>query len=632
MPAADLAVGTLIDGDRLRITKRLGADDLGVILKAHDAQTGEEVVAKLIHKELLAPPGRERTLAEADRCRGIEHRNVIGVGRHFDVGERLAFQRDFLVGSTVANTIKNQPLGWKEAAGAMCGVLGGLGALHAHDMIHGDISPTTVVITEDGTARIIEVVGHFLRRRRDKARAGGLQRAEFVAPEQIKSRRQDARTDVYLVGLLAYLCMTGKMPFKASHWFEWHAAHMAQEPDLDSLARVAPETVVDVIAQALAKAPEARWESAAAMARALEHASKEAAGWVAPVIAAPVHDVDPSAPSPSAPAEPGLLQRIGAPGIAAIVLVLGLIVGAFYALSTDDGPARHAEHDAAAVHPPRPAKVNKAPAKKSTAVAVASVAEGKAEAAPAKRKAVPAHARKRGAARGRSAAAPIAAGHGTTDSNDPAPDDPTGGPVDPALLAARNASAALAAAQGEPGAAPVLAAPTVPKARVAASEEPPSAPIAPAAKPGSPPEALPTPADPVPELPAPGADPTFQRHRAARIDEDRKPPPVDSKKPPPSSINCNRDAIKAVFRRNRAAVFFCYKRRLRDDPTLYGKITATVIINAQGRMASTKVVKDTLGDDAVSQCMRRQLRIWRFPTLSDGGSCAFQQTWHFRSK
>jgi eukaryotic-like serine/threonine-protein kinase len=279
-------------GTPYRTIAVLGRGGMGEVIEAEHLPLGRRVVVKLVHEHLAEDPRfYDRLRIEARSLSLITHPNVVAVSdfgctparRPYVVMERLH-------GRTLGQELRARgalPPG--EAIAIVRQVLAGLGAAHAHGIIHRDVKADNIVLCEDGLVKLLDfgVVKILHEDGAPRALAPAYPTKEgvlvgsprFVAPEQVRGAAVDARTDIYGAGLLLYTLVAGRSPF--AHINDMVAlltAHLRDAPPPPS--QVAPQPLpVELeraILKALAKAPEHRFQSAEAFAQELEELARRA--------------------------------------------------------------------------------------------------------------------------------------------------------------------------------------------------------------------------------------------------------------------------------------------------------------------------------------------------------------------
>jgi serine/threonine-protein kinase len=282
----DGADGTLILGDdalqkpmlgRYRIEKQLGRGEMGVVYLGHDSKIGRTVAIKTMalaneFDEGRLPDVRERFLLEAATAGRLRHPNIVTI---YDVGEDQGLTyiaMDYLSGSPMsAYTRPGQLLPVKEVLQVAIQVAAALDSAHKQNVVHRDIKPANIIydrdtgvasVTDFGVACITDAV---------KTKSGMiLGTPAFMSPEQLVGERVDGRTDIYSLGVTLYQLFTGELPFQADS-ISSLMYKIANEPPKSAAVRrpELPDCVSEVIAKALEKGPEARFQRGGLMASVL---------------------------------------------------------------------------------------------------------------------------------------------------------------------------------------------------------------------------------------------------------------------------------------------------------------------------------------------------------------------------
>jgi len=344
MPAANPpGVGDTLDGYTLE--SLLGRGGMGSVYLATHERLGRRVALKVIAAELAHDEDfRARFLREAQLAASLDHPNVIPV---YDAGEAegvLFLAMRYVAGSSLHELLlEHGPLPVEETVRITEQVAGALDAAHAAGLVHRDVKPANVLLSEpDGHVYLCDF-GIAKRLSSDSTTRTGLflGTADYCSPEQIEGLPLDARADVYSLGAVVFHCLTGRPPFARNGEFAVLQAHLGDPPPRASELRPElPPAVDDVVGTALAKDAEARYPSAGAFARALRGAltgDADDATKAAPV-AAPA-DQSPTRPLATEPLPTLTAKRRGrlpwvVVGIVAILLV---VVTAVVVATRDSG-------------------------------------------------------------------------------------------------------------------------------------------------------------------------------------------------------------------------------------------------------------------------------------------------------
>jgi hypothetical protein len=270
----ELQVGVELAG--YRVDSVAGRGGMGVVYRATDLALERTVALKLIATDLAADDDfRERFKRESRIAASIRHPNVITVFRAGEEDGLLYITMDYIEGTDLKAMIAERGrLEPDLAANIVAQIASALDAAHAKSLVHRDVKPANVLIAREGEGWHAYLTDFGLSKgtASDSAMTktgtfvGTL---DYVAPEQIRGDRVDARADVYALGCVLYHCLTGRLPYpKDSDVAKLYAhAHEA----LPSAREVVPDLPVrcdEVIRRAMAKEPEDRFQSAGDLGRA----------------------------------------------------------------------------------------------------------------------------------------------------------------------------------------------------------------------------------------------------------------------------------------------------------------------------------------------------------------------------
>jgi eukaryotic-like serine/threonine-protein kinase len=259
---------------RFRIEQQLGAGAMGVVYKARDPDIDRTVAIKLIRADLLAGESRERYLTrfrnEARMAGRCSHPNIVGLydlamheGSPYLVMEYVdgvdlgrVFPRGTIVAETVVRRIALQ-------------VLDALAYAHGFGIIHRDIKPGNILLTEGGR---LKVTDFGISRFETEATLSGavVGTPSYMSPEQCQGGAIDQRSDLFSLGCVMYQLLAGRRPFAGSNSAEtfYKLIHQPHLP-LTQADPAITEGLSDIVDRALAKRPEYRFDNAADMAAAL---------------------------------------------------------------------------------------------------------------------------------------------------------------------------------------------------------------------------------------------------------------------------------------------------------------------------------------------------------------------------
>ncbi len=266
--------GSVIGG--FVVEEAAGRGGMGVVYRARQLRPERIVALKVISPEFAGDPAfQDRFKRESEIAAQIEHPNVIPV---YAVGEEagvLYIAMRFVVGTDLRATLTQAGrLEPQRAAAIVDQVAQALDAAHARGLVHRDVKPGNVLVSTDGGREHVYLTDFGLSRRVESSQGltatGALVGTiDYIAPEQARGERVDARTDVYSLGCMLFHVLTGTVPFPRPNDVAKLYAHTAEPPPAarETVAEL-PPALDEVLARAMAKDPEDRYPSAGDLGRA----------------------------------------------------------------------------------------------------------------------------------------------------------------------------------------------------------------------------------------------------------------------------------------------------------------------------------------------------------------------------
>ena len=282
--AAGIRVGTLL-GDTWRIERRIGTGGMAAVYAARHERNGGRVAVKVLHPNSSAEADTVRRFRrEGYLANSVSHRGVVRVYDDGVTSDGCAFLiMDLLEGQTLEDecAAHGGRLSFDRAIAVVRDVLGILAASHQEGIVHRDVKPANVFVTNDGDVKLLDFgIATMARTTTADSRTStgaGWGTVHFMAPEQITGDgARGARVDVWATGVMLFKLVSGRYPFQAKNLIELAAAYRTRPPMLDHVLPGFPAGVARVVERALTCAPEERWSDARAMLAALDEAEQEA--------------------------------------------------------------------------------------------------------------------------------------------------------------------------------------------------------------------------------------------------------------------------------------------------------------------------------------------------------------------
>lgn len=253
-----------------------GTGGPGTVYRARDTKVGRTVAVRLLGGVIPDPLRRTRAIDLIQPYTAVSHPHIATL---FEVGEHAGsvyLVHEFVVGDTLATLTGGRPLNVRRAVDVATQVADALADAHSLDLVHGALNATTVVVTTKGHAKILDVgLTAWTREAGSGLTADGLaaglpadpEAVGCMAPEQLMGSPGDARADLFALGALLHRMLTGDAPFSTRDAADCAMRVLRFNPLAPSALNPDVPSGLDVIVtRALAKRPEDRYQSAAAMA------------------------------------------------------------------------------------------------------------------------------------------------------------------------------------------------------------------------------------------------------------------------------------------------------------------------------------------------------------------------------
>lgn len=266
-------VGKVLDG-RYKILELVGLGGMACVLKAQDLVMNRIVAIKILNDEYNGNEAAEaRFIDESKAVAMLSNKNIVGV---YDVAiypDIKYIVMEYLDGITLREYLDNKKvLDWKEASIYILQILHALEHAHSKNIIHRDIKPQNVMLMKNGDIKVtdfgIAKLPDSVSEQKDEKAVGTVY---YISPEQACGKETDYYSDIYSVGIMFYEAVTGTLPFTAETPMEIAMMQVNDEPvhPRDIVLDI-PVGISQIILKAMEKSPDERFQSAHAMAKAIE--------------------------------------------------------------------------------------------------------------------------------------------------------------------------------------------------------------------------------------------------------------------------------------------------------------------------------------------------------------------------
>ena len=270
-------------GNRYEIIEKIGSGGMATVYKAKCHVLNRYVAIKILRDEFTTDEEFvKRFEVEAQSAASITHPNIVSV---YDVGvdgNLHYIVMELIKGKTLKEIIVEEkgPLPWKWSVNIAIQIASALEIAHKNHIIHRDIKPHNIIITEDGVAKVTDFgIAKAVSNSTITAFGTTIGSVHYFSPEHARGGFTDEKSDLYSLGVVMYEMLTGRVPFDADTPVSVALKHMQEEPIAAKMVNPnIPTAVNDIIMKALKKDTNLRYQNATAMLLDLRRALKNPEG------------------------------------------------------------------------------------------------------------------------------------------------------------------------------------------------------------------------------------------------------------------------------------------------------------------------------------------------------------------
>jgi serine/threonine protein kinase len=283
------------------IRKLVARGGMADVYIADDTLLGRSAALKIIHPESL--PGDLEASGRYERevraASAVSHPNVAHIYGAGDFDRSKYIAMEYVEGISLRELLKKGPIPYSRALSIASQLAKALSAAHKMRVVHRDIKPENIIVTEDGTVKILDFgiaklnVGHLAESLDGNVSfrtPPGLIMGTigYMSPEQVRGKETDTRTDIWSLGIVLYEMLTGTRPFRGDSETDTLTAILTEEPELSegALNHVNP-LIAGIVRRCLAKNPNDRFQSSADLAFALDSLATQTTTGNAAVVSVP---------------------------------------------------------------------------------------------------------------------------------------------------------------------------------------------------------------------------------------------------------------------------------------------------------------------------------------------------------
>lgn len=256
--------------ERYRIDAVIGEGGTGRVVKAFDTMLDMDVAIKILSPHLVKDPEALAALkAEVRITLMLIHKHILRIYNLEKSGENYLVIMEYLSGKSIAQLLDEMPTGFAPdfVIQVVQIVADALGYAHRHGVLHKDLTPGNIFLTDDGVVKVIDFGIATLAGAKSKEESDMIVGTPaYMSPEQIRGDELDARTDIYSLGVLTHKMLTGRVLTAPGVSYETYA--YTQHPPISGL----PFSITSVLEKATAFDPSERYSSIEEFALAVTEA------------------------------------------------------------------------------------------------------------------------------------------------------------------------------------------------------------------------------------------------------------------------------------------------------------------------------------------------------------------------
>jgi serine/threonine protein kinase len=251
-----------------KVLRKVGSGGMGTVYLGRHVDTDLEAAVKVLPSSLAREPGTvDRFEREIDAMRKLTGPHIVRLfeSGHDEATDQMFFAMEYVAGETLVDCIRaNRRLPWEQSVDIALQICSALKAAHATGVVHRDLKPSNLLIGNDGIVKLTDFgVAQVFAAQRLTATGGIIGTAEYMSPEQAQGRRCTRASDLYSLGAVLYVMLTGRPPFTGRNAVEIIQKHSRARFDRPTLySPDIPKILEDVVCNLLEKKPEDRYSDA----------------------------------------------------------------------------------------------------------------------------------------------------------------------------------------------------------------------------------------------------------------------------------------------------------------------------------------------------------------------------------
>jgi serine/threonine-protein kinase len=262
------------------VLSKLGQGGMSEVYLARDEANGREVVLKFPNDDSMSDPASyERFTREVKIGEILTHPNIQKLYEVCTEKPNTYLVLEYVDGASLRDIINREaPFTLEKAVSLGSQIAQALGYAHANHIYHRDLKPENIIVTAEGKAKVMDFGIAFVEGAR-RVTWGRLSAQvgtpDYMAPEQIKGKRGDARTDIYSLGIMVYEFFAARPPYEGDNALSIMNQHVTNNPPpLHRFNKKVSPAIEEIVLKATRRDPEERWETMESFADALQNPEK----------------------------------------------------------------------------------------------------------------------------------------------------------------------------------------------------------------------------------------------------------------------------------------------------------------------------------------------------------------------
>ncbi|NIT61653.1 MAG: protein kinase, partial [Aliifodinibius sp.] len=238
---------------------------MGVVYKAEDTKLKRIVALKFLPSDLLRnEEAKKRLTLEAQAASALDHNNICTIHEINETEDgQLYIAMANYDGETLETKIEQKQLSFENTIDIIIQVAQGLSKAHETGIVHRDVKPSNIMITNDGVVKILDFGLAKLSNHPKLTKKGStLGTVAYMSPEQIQGEEVDRRADIWAIGVILYEMITGQLPFKGEYDQAIIYSILNESPEsISNLRTELPPRIEQILTKCISKKKEARYQN-----------------------------------------------------------------------------------------------------------------------------------------------------------------------------------------------------------------------------------------------------------------------------------------------------------------------------------------------------------------------------------